>query len=133
MTYSDGLGWIDLDDSSVFGESVEHDEQLKECLGVCRAACPWIHSLNEPGTAARTQVKDYEEKVILEITTPVNVKGVRSFLGYIITSLLEIIKLCMAPMLLNKKVVSLFFAAPLKLINWVLSRMDSEVLGFHSL
>ena len=55
--------------------------------------------------------------MILEITTPVNVKGVRSFLGYIITSLLEIIKLCMAPMLLNKKVVSLFFAAPLKLIN----------------
>lgn len=47
--------------------------------------------MNQGRLLGHKAVKDYEEKVILEMTTPVNVKGVRSFLGHVITSVLEII------------------------------------------
>ena len=44
--------------------------------------------MNQGRLLGHKAVKDYEEKVILEMTTPVNVKGVRSFLGHVITSVL---------------------------------------------
>lgn len=68
-------------------------------------------------------------KVILEMTTPV--KGVRSFLGHIITGVLEMISLWPLDLLLNKgsqfvlrgALQEKFTSAPLELINGVLYRM----------